>query len=169
MKATNILYTLSLVLSTSLASHAQVGIGTSSPNASAALDITSTTQGLLPPRMTAAQRNAIATPAQGLMVYCNNCGTNGEAQMYNGTAWVNLVGGTTTAAHAFPGGTIFCASVITAIVDVVSATGKTWMDRNLGATQFATSSSDANSYGDLYQWAHEQTGTSAVPRQLQRH
>jgi hypothetical protein len=72
---------------------AQVGIGTSSPNASAKLEISSTTQGLLPPRMTAAQRNAIANPATGLMVWCNDCGSNGEIQIYNGTEWVNLIGG----------------------------------------------------------------------------
>lgn len=48
---------------------AQVGIGTITPNASSVLDITSTTQGMLTPRMTTAQRTAIATPADGLMVY----------------------------------------------------------------------------------------------------
>lgn len=46
-----------------------VGIGTSSPASSAQLDISSTTRGLLPPRMTAVQRNAITNPANGLMVY----------------------------------------------------------------------------------------------------
>ncbi len=41
----------------------------------------------------------------------------------------------------------------TAVVDVTNpATGRTWMDRNLGATQVATSSTDALAYGDLYQW-----------------
>ncbi|TDO73205.1 hypothetical protein EV143_106147 [Flavobacterium chryseum] len=49
--------------------NAQIGIGTVTPNTSSVLDITSTTQGLLPPRMTTTQRNAIATPADGLMVY----------------------------------------------------------------------------------------------------
>jgi hypothetical protein len=49
--------------------NAQIGIGTVTPNASSVLDITSTTQGLLPPRMTTLQRNAIATPADGLIVY----------------------------------------------------------------------------------------------------
>jgi hypothetical protein len=47
-----------------------VSIGSSvGPVASAALDINSTTRGLLPPRMTTAEKNAIATPAAGLMVY----------------------------------------------------------------------------------------------------
>lgn len=48
---------------------AQVGVGTNSPNTSAALDVTSTTKGLLTPRMTAAQRLAISNPANGLVVY----------------------------------------------------------------------------------------------------
>lgn len=76
-----------------MATYAQVGIGTASPDASAALEITSTTKGLLPPRMTAFRRDAIANPAQGLMIYCTNCGTNGEPQYYNGLSWVNLIGG----------------------------------------------------------------------------
>ena len=46
-----------------------VGIGTTTPNASAALDVQSTTQGMLVPRMTAAQRGLIGTPATGLLVY----------------------------------------------------------------------------------------------------
>ncbi len=37
-------------------------------------------------------------------------------------------------------------------------TGETWMDRNLGATQVATSSTDADSYGDLYQWGRAKDG-----------
>jgi hypothetical protein len=44
-----------------------VGIGTTMPNTSAMLDISSTTRGLLAPRMTTAQRNAVATPAKGLL------------------------------------------------------------------------------------------------------
>lgn len=49
--------------------HAQVGIGTANPDASSMLDITSTTKGLLTPRMTTAEKNAITTPADGLIVY----------------------------------------------------------------------------------------------------
>ena len=47
----------------------RVGIGTASPATSAALELSSTSRGFLPPRMTMAQRNAIATPANGLMIY----------------------------------------------------------------------------------------------------
>ena len=43
--------------------------------------------------MSAVQRNAIATPAQGLMIYCTTCGPKGEAQLYNGTEWENMSGG----------------------------------------------------------------------------
>ena len=49
-----------------------VGIGIIDPALSAKLDISSTTQGLLTPRMTAAQRTAIASPAEGLLVYQTN-------------------------------------------------------------------------------------------------
>ena len=71
-----------------------VGIGTNSPNSLAILDASSTTKGFLPPRMTHAQKMAIASPPQGLMIYCTNCGTNGEPEYYNGVAWVNMAGGT---------------------------------------------------------------------------
>lgn len=46
-----------------------VGVGTATPNASAALDVTSVTKGMLIPRMTSAQRVAIPAPATGLIVY----------------------------------------------------------------------------------------------------
>ncbi len=48
---------------------AQVGIGTITPHASSVLDVSSTTQGMLTPRMTTVQRAAIGSPADGLMVY----------------------------------------------------------------------------------------------------
>jgi hypothetical protein len=62
----------------------RLGIGTNAPNASALLDLTSTTQGLLLPRMTTTQINAIASPAAGLMVY--NI-TIDHPCFYNGTSW----------------------------------------------------------------------------------
>jgi hypothetical protein len=64
-----------------------------------------------------------------------------------------------TLASQYPTSSVFCASGPTAILDVTNpTTGKIWMDRNLGATQVATSSTDANSYGDLYQWGRGADG-----------
>jgi uncharacterized protein (TIGR02145 family) len=58
----------------------------------------------------------------------------------------------------YPDGTVHCVAP-TAIVDVTNpATGKIWMDRNLGAAQVATSSTDQNAYGDLYQWGRRSDG-----------
>lgn len=57
------------------------------------VQISTTTNGFLPPRMTYAQRNSIISPEAGLIIYCSNCGT-GQPQYYNGTAWVNLIGET---------------------------------------------------------------------------
>jgi len=65
-------------------------IGTSGPAASAKLDVFSTTQGFLPPRMTTTQRNAIVTPATGLIVYDN---TLLSLYQFNGTAWVAVGAG----------------------------------------------------------------------------
>jgi len=42
--------------------------------------------------------------------------------------------------------------------DVIGPNGNIWMDRNLGATQVATSSTDADAYGDLYQWGRDADG-----------
>lgn len=134
--------------------NAQIGMGTTTPAASAALDISSTTKGLLPPRMTEAQRTAIASPETGLLVYCTDCGTNGgEPQFYNGIAWVNMMG-TAAATSIWPANYVHCdPAKLTRVVDVTNpTTGKTWMDRNLGATQVATSVSDALAFGSLYQW-----------------
>jgi hypothetical protein len=242
-------------------SNGSVGIGTTSPNPSALTEMSSTTQGFLPPRMSSAQRDAIINPAIGLVIFntttnCLNfyignfwnetcgttiisvgsittlsCGTattigtliqgtaaNGVSSsvpytggiagshsgqtiistgvtgltatlaagtfatgsgtleytisgtpISSGTASFALnIGGQTcnlsiTVANnlvvQYPVGSVFCASGPTAIVDVTNpTTGKTWMDRNLGASQVATSSTDALAYGDLYQWGRGSDG-----------
>lgn len=66
---------------------------------------------------------------------------------------------TVNVAFQYPAGTIHCTAVPTAIVDVTNpTTGKIWMDRNLGASQVATSSTNALAYGDLYQWGRRADG-----------
>ena len=55
--------------------------------ASAVLEVSSTTKGFLPPRMTTAERDLIATPAEGLMIY--NTSTN-RPYFFNGTSWMHF-------------------------------------------------------------------------------
>ena len=61
-----------------------VGVGTATPAASSILDVTSTTKGFLPPRMTTTEINAIVSPAAGLVVYNT---TLTVLCFYDGTAW----------------------------------------------------------------------------------
>ena len=58
-----------LIVFISSVGFAQTGIGTTTPNASAKLDVFATDKGFLAPRMTAAQKNAITSPASGLLIY----------------------------------------------------------------------------------------------------
>ncbi|OGI60746.1 hypothetical protein A2641_00375 [Candidatus Nomurabacteria bacterium RIFCSPHIGHO2_01_FULL_37_25] len=60
-----------------------VGIGTTTPNANAILDVTSTTKAFMPPRMTTTQRDAIASPTAGMVIY--NSSTN-KLNVYT-TTW----------------------------------------------------------------------------------
>jgi hypothetical protein len=70
-----------------IASTGNVLINTTTDVASSKLTIESTTQGFLPPRMTTIQKNAIASPATGLMVYDT---TLNLISVYNGTMWISL-------------------------------------------------------------------------------
>jgi uncharacterized protein (TIGR02145 family) len=53
---------------------------------------------------------------------------------------------------------VYCNGIPTIVNDIVSPSGKTWMDRNLGASRAATSSTDTLAYGDLYQWGRAADG-----------
>lgn len=90
MKKRKLLGFLSILAFTSAmySQNGNVGIGTATPNASAQLDISSTDKGLLVPRLTQAQRNLIATPATGLMIYQTD-NTPGF-YYYNGTIWSSV-------------------------------------------------------------------------------
>jgi hypothetical protein len=61
-----------------------LGIGTPSPNANAALDVSSTTKAFLPPRMTTTEKNAVASPTAGMVVYDS---TLNKLAVYTGAAW----------------------------------------------------------------------------------
>lgn len=70
-----------------ITSDGNVGIGTTAPNAAAQFDITSTTRGFLPPRMTTTQRDAISSPPNGLMLYNT---TTDKLQVRAAGSWVDL-------------------------------------------------------------------------------
>jgi len=87
-------FTLLAAVLLTATTYAQIGINNETPDASAALDITSTTGGLLVPRMTAAQRDAITTPYQGLIIFCSDCASGeGELQIKLTSSWKNTIGG----------------------------------------------------------------------------
>lgn len=84
----NLLFTLFICLTIKVS--AQVGIGTTTPDASSILELDSTTQGMLTPRMTEAERDAIGSPATGLLIYQTNNAPG--FYYYNGSAWVPFGG-----------------------------------------------------------------------------
>ena len=84
-----------------LTSFAQVGIGTTSPNPNAALELESSSQGMLFPRMTTTQRNVINAPAEGLTIFNT---TDDCLQTYTGT-WDCVTAALTTQVANGTGGT----------------------------------------------------------------
>jgi hypothetical protein len=298
MKIKRIITLTVLALAFSNTLFSQVGIGTITPDPSAELDVTSTSKGFLLPRMTTTQRNAISSPAAGLVIYNTTTskaevnvgssvapiwqatsgalptGTSGQTLRHDGTNWVanstiinngtnvgigtdsplsnldiqgsmglkyNTITAATTLnqthnvvlcntgpytvtlpAAATNAGKVYYIKNIDAQGDIITidgnasetidgnttyllnvsnhalriicdgsnwyvleetykiseqsggtkcdgslfrwndvfnpTTGKSWMDRNLGASSVASSSADANSYGDLYQWGRLKDG-----------
>ena len=101
-----------------ITSTGQVGIGTAAPAASAILDVSSTTRGFLPPRMTIAQRNSITNPLVGLVIFCTECE---ELEVYNGTIWKSM------------GGTAACISPTLSSVTICN---QVWMQKNLDVSKY---------------------------------
>lgn len=95
MKKLLSLVIISLALGNSILSQTfGVGIGTNTPSSTAILDIQSTSKGLLIPRLTLAQRNAISTPATGLLIYQTD--NTGGFYYFNGTGWIQISTGSAT-------------------------------------------------------------------------
>ena len=150
--AKKILITIFILLATSIQLFSQVSISEngSQADASAMLEVSSTNTGFLPPRIT--DTTIITSPAEGLIIYDLSCHC---IRFYDGTKWSNALWTITTT--TFPVGE-YCG-ITTEIIDVLSPeTGRIWMDRNLGATQVATSSTDTDAYGFIYQWGRSSDG-----------
>ena len=84
---------LFLLLSSDVWSQNNVGIGTTTPDNSAILELYSTSHGFLVPRLTTTQRNAISSPATGLLIYNLD---NQRFEYYNGTQWIGVVSSVAT-------------------------------------------------------------------------
>jgi uncharacterized protein (TIGR02145 family) len=85
--------------------------------------------------------------------------TPGDMLYWNGSAWVKVAAGSNGQTLSFYNGAPVWSTPNNPFANtVVSKTGKIWMDRNLGASQVATSSTDDASYGDLYQWGRGTDG-----------
>jgi uncharacterized protein (TIGR02145 family) len=98
----------------SFTSIAQVGVGTTMPDDSAALEVKSTTSGLLPPRMTTAERDLINSGvwAEGLTIYNTD---NKCLELYNGTDWISVCDGSVvTTIPTIPGNAICTSATISA-------------------------------------------------------
>ena len=106
-----------------------VGIGTTTPNVNALLDVVSTSKGLLIPRMTKVQRDAIATPATGLLVFQTN--QTPGFYWYTGTQWVQMSNGKANSSlNNLLAGTAINQSLLPGVsnsIDLGSST-KAWKD-----------------------------------------
>ena len=124
-----ITFTVAFLLATlaSKAQNAAINSTGTAPDASAMLDVSSTTKGILTPRMTAVQRAAIASPATGLLVYQTN-GTDGF-YYYDGAVWSALGGGSSypsiiNAETSISSTSISAGSYTTVATITVPSTGK---------------------------------------------
>jgi hypothetical protein len=133
-----------------------IGIGTSTPQSSALLDVTSSTQGFLAPRMTTDQIAAIANPVEGLMVYNTTVGclayyAKGAFNCFS-TAPLSC-GSTMTVTHS-AGSVAPVTKTVTYGTVLTSITGspKCWITQNLGATNQATSVADATEPSAGWYW-----------------
>lgn len=132
------------------------GVGTTTPVASAALDVTSTTKGFLPPRMTTGQRDAIASPASGLMVY--NTDIN-DVNYYNGSNWSRIgetawsCGSSKVITH-IAGDVCPVTKTVTygTVTSALSGASKCWITQNLGADQQASVVDDSTEASAGWYW-----------------
>ena len=100
--------------------------------------------------------NLLVTTGTGGTLQATAGTATGQMLYWNGLAWANVTPGNQGQILTFDDGV---PTWRTPAGDVLNpSTGKIWKDRNLGAKQVATSSADANAYGDLYQWGRGTDG-----------
>ncbi len=145
----------------------KVGIGTSTPSSSAVLDIVSTNSGVLLPRITLDQRNAISGPAEGLMIFCTDCGANGTLSVYTNGVWMTyspcLAPSSTEGSHnVTPGQVIWKWTVVAGAAGYkwnTTATYGTAFDMGLATSKTETGIACDTTY-TRYMWAYNACGVS---------
>ncbi len=147
-----------VLLSTQLFAQAGINADGSSPSTSAMLDVKSTDKGFLPPRMTTAQRNAIATPSEGLVIY----NTNEKAlNVFTGTAWSSLTplpvfacGLSVTVNHLAAGGVAPLNKTVAygTVSNIPGELTKCWITSNLGSNHQAATNDDATEPSAGWYW-----------------
>jgi len=158
-----------------------IGMGTSTPDNSAALDISSTSKGVLIPRMTQTQLQSIVSPANGLQVFCT---TDGKIYIY-----VSLLAQWKEVAYGAGGFTMPCSigSSLTVtheegsiapetktvtyglVTSIPGEPSKCWISRNLGASRQALSVDDDTEASAGWYWqfrrkqGYKHDGTNRSP------
>ena len=155
----------------------KVGSNPYSINASAALEIESTTKGFLPPRMTLEQRNNI-TPTDGLIIYCTDCAAGKKMQYYSTPNWENMYD--TPLAEGYIKDRNYDSAdglhqfIYKPVEITIAGNTTTWLNFNLGANYanlnhpaknfdyVPTSFTDSNAYGSLFQWGRAADGHELI-------
>jgi len=125
------------------------------PHNSSILELQSNNKGLLIPRLTTQERNNINLPALSLMIFntttnCLEIYVAGWHQIWCNPQDTGFLCGLSTVTFTYKGQDVTYGTV--------ESSGKCWLDRNLGASQVATSSTDHLAYGDLFQWGRAADG-----------
>jgi hypothetical protein len=151
--------------------HAQTGIGTTTPHASAKLEVSATNKGFLPPRVTLTSNTdatTIPNPAEGLLVYNNgnNLGLVAGYYYWNGTNWATI-------ATAIAAGYGVAASEMQKLYDgvgnatTINSTGVTFTVPTSGTYLFDFSCSGTNTNGTLTMNFYVRDGSTVLKSDMQ--
>jgi len=166
-----------------LLSQVAVNSDGSAPDNSAMLDVQSSNRGLLPPRMTSEELSAIVSPADGLLVFCVDCGSNGTGSLtiFMAGEWYTLN------ASSMANSAWACEDSITVnhvagnvapvnktvtygtITNIPGEPTKCWITSNLGADHQATAVDDATEASAGWYWqfnrmqGYKHDGTTRTP------
>ena len=135
-----------------------IGNSSTAANASSILDLTSTTKGFLPPRMTLAQRTAISSPAVGLIAYETGSATTEGVWVYESTGWQQLL---TNSGSQSISGSLTLTGTLTAQTLVVQTITSS-VSFITGSTRFGSLSSNTHQFTGSVSITGSLTATGSV-------